>query len=495
MDEDLHNIEDLFYSALNDNEETPSTNVWDGVERQLDKDKIVSIKRKYLQLKRIAAILFAFLIMAIFAIYNISNHSYLNRNSNARVVYDKTSSLPGNSIVSKNNNSEKKNSLHVDEAVRLGQHKQAANNSIVKKQDFKPSVSPQNYLSGQKNNSSTSSSLSNSSKLTSSFGKPLKDSHVTDQKESRILSSEYEEANFRSSLLLNKIQNSFSEMAMNAVKDSIANKLLLTPQVALSAKKNIGKNGNGRQALKNKKLVSSRLSLTVFFSPDVAWYLLEDENANNQSGNANEIERDERHGFSSDYGILLNYRLNKNWSVESGLSISNTNINSEPEVIYASPDNAGAIKYRVNTSSGYGFILPSFSSSPAIGDSLYVVTLTHSLHYLSVPVAVSYDVLKGKYLISLKAGLSVNFLTSSKLTTSVENGTNESVETVNNILGVKKTYLNGLAGISVSYQLFARLSLVVAPTIHFALNSINKNTSVKSFPMYFGPAVGLRMRL
>ena len=34
MDKDLHNIEDLFKSALEDNEEMPSAKLWDAVDIQ-----------------------------------------------------------------------------------------------------------------------------------------------------------------------------------------------------------------------------------------------------------------------------------------------------------------------------------------------------------------------------------------------------------------------------------------------------------------------------
>ena len=74
MDENLHNIEDLFQSALDDNEETPSRNVWEAVDKRLDKDNIVSIKRKYTNIKRIAVLLlFLLASFALFDVYKINN--------------------------------------------------------------------------------------------------------------------------------------------------------------------------------------------------------------------------------------------------------------------------------------------------------------------------------------------------------------------------------------------------------------------------------------
>ncbi|MBL0200302.1 MAG: hypothetical protein IPP81_09020 [Chitinophagaceae bacterium] len=73
MDKNLHNIEDLFHAALDDNEETPSQNVWETVEKRLDKDNIVSIKRKYTNVKRIAILLLFLLVsFVLFDVYKMN---------------------------------------------------------------------------------------------------------------------------------------------------------------------------------------------------------------------------------------------------------------------------------------------------------------------------------------------------------------------------------------------------------------------------------------
>ena len=46
MKRNIPDIEDLFKSALDDNEEFPSSKVWDGIENILDKDDVITIKRK-----------------------------------------------------------------------------------------------------------------------------------------------------------------------------------------------------------------------------------------------------------------------------------------------------------------------------------------------------------------------------------------------------------------------------------------------------------------
>jgi hypothetical protein len=103
MDENLHNIEDLFYSALDDNKEVPSKNVWDAVDRRLDKDKIISIKRKYIILKRIAVVLV--LLLLSIGIYEINTTQFtsngLAKNNSTGIGDQATSNKKSDSVLNK----------------------------------------------------------------------------------------------------------------------------------------------------------------------------------------------------------------------------------------------------------------------------------------------------------------------------------------------------------------------------------------------------------
>ena len=57
MNKDLHNIDDLFRKALEENQELPSASVWENIDKTLDKKKVVSISKKYNKLKWVAAVL------------------------------------------------------------------------------------------------------------------------------------------------------------------------------------------------------------------------------------------------------------------------------------------------------------------------------------------------------------------------------------------------------------------------------------------------------
>ena len=57
MDKDLQNIEELFKSSLEGNEEVPSKKVWEAIDKGLDRENIITIKKKYNVIKGIAFLL------------------------------------------------------------------------------------------------------------------------------------------------------------------------------------------------------------------------------------------------------------------------------------------------------------------------------------------------------------------------------------------------------------------------------------------------------
>ncbi|HZJ59589.1 MAG TPA: outer membrane beta-barrel protein [Chitinophagaceae bacterium] len=257
------------------------------------------------------------------------------------------------------------------------------------------------------------------------------------------------------------------------------------PAIVLPEKKIANENRPGNNA-------SSRLSVIVFFSPDFPFYCLQHD-PHDISGN--DIKNGEKPDLSSTTGVLLDYSLGDHWSLQPGMSYSNAIILIDPKTIYAEKDNTGSVKYRYNASSGYGYVLPSFSNSPSVGDSLYAYSATHTLRYLNIPIAMRYRVQKGKFNFFASAGISTNILLQGIIETLVQDNSNNEIEVMNHLHGLKNIYFSGLFNIGAEYRLNKNFSLMVAPVRRFALNSINKNVSVKSYPNSFGIAAGIRMRL
>ena len=515
MDENLHNIEELFHSALDDNEETPSANSWEGIDKRLDKDSIVSIKRKYINLKRVAALLL--LLLVSFVLYD---------------VYKTNDNHNGKGFAKNNKNINPDNQNKYNEAADKASNKKIGTNSAIPTgtnsitDTDKANAAPDNLNAGNKKSTDTKQEgpiniyplqKQNITEATSS-AKDISKNQTTQTaiqkkklnskpyykvkiinakpiKDDDLLVMNNDEPVNNQVPFLTKINTAQIERLKLNPKDFIDTKKILHPITA--SKINVP--GTSKTAMakntQNKKSKLSRFSITPFFSPDIAWYHLKDDKPDNNRDDAKEIEKAEQHEFSFTTGVLVDYKLNKHWGLQSGITLSKINISVDPKTIYAQPDNTGNIKYAINSSSGYGYVLPSYSTNPAIGDSLYAFTTKHSLQYVGVPLTVTYRITKGKFNFNAMAGLSVNILTGAKLETSVENGFDNSFETINKLQGLQKTYFSGTAGIGAAYKLTKKTAITFVPTLRFALNPINKDAAVKSYPMSLGLAVGLKIDL
>ena len=62
MKKNLHNIDKLFKAALDDDTEHPPESVWDAIDQHPDKNKVVDINRKYIQLKIFVVVLLILLL-------------------------------------------------------------------------------------------------------------------------------------------------------------------------------------------------------------------------------------------------------------------------------------------------------------------------------------------------------------------------------------------------------------------------------------------------
>ncbi len=513
MDENLHDIEDLFHSALNDDEEAPSQKAWEEIDKRLDKESVVSIKKKYTALKRIAILLLLLLGISVYEMNRINNRNILAENNKRASQSQKKSEQSKDKIIRESEGVTAKKSGDLEDLnnsnsiVRENRFPADSFNNANQKTGNEDHTSAYNkrdihekytvQKSQSKNINQKNQSVFNSSKKVKLTSETFLKSKINNNNsaEDNPSLTEHEDKREYQQIPYESRQNTLVENMVLESKKGVDLKYFLTPLSASATKlTNTGSRYVPQSKTKNNQGLS-RFSITPFFSPDIAWYHLQDENTNSQSGNAVDIEQEETHEFSSTYGILAGYKINKHWGLQSGITLSNINIVTEAETIYAQPDNSGNVKYRINTSSGYAFILPSYSANPVVGDSLYAFTSTHSLRYIGIPVSVTCSFVKNKFTIGAQAGVSANFLTKARLETTVEKGFDNSVETVNNIQGLKKVYVSGSGGIDIDFKLNKKLSLAFVPTMRFAFNSINKNAAVKSFPMSFGSSVGLKIGL
>ena len=530
MDENLHNIEDLFRDGLENNVEMPPLQAWKDIDNILNRDNVVSIKKKYTAMKRLAVLLL--LLLLGFSIYELTNRHNAEgivkdngNGSNTESISkrsDKETGLshiiPSQKIVdSINLNIKNKENIPNDNSVdnkntatniiqiqpgtiNVIENKSSSSNTtnyLTEKDSYNKNISINNTVDNNNTVEDNIFSSKNKRKLRAKGGYKVRiNSPKPSEYEQQSIVNTYANENNQQLNQLKRLSPVAIDKINRLKKDSIDSKKLLQ---SLAVIKIIPPDDTKNTVATNTKRKGSnkpsRLSFTPFFSPDIAWYRLQEDKPDNQPDNLAAIEKSEKHEFSSTVGALVDYKLNRHWSLQSGLTYSNTNITVQPKTIYAQSDNIGSVKYRINTSSGYGYVLPSFSSTPAIGDSLYAFTSTHTINYIGIPLAIKYNITKGKFSFNMMAGFSTNILIRGKIETTVAKGFNNETEVVNNLQGLRKIYFSGLAGLGIDYKLNKKISLSFAPTYRFALNSINQDAPVKSYPNSLGLLIGLKIGL
>ena len=474
MKRNLPDIGELFKSALGDNEEFPSSKVWDGIANVLDRDDVVIIKRKYNNLKRIASVLF-FLLLGL-SIYELENRQSIpgRIGVNEGLTFEEA----GNPI-SKNN--KKHISKYSDRKINVNNSNSsgARNGKLLSNKSNKIA-----FLDSVKQNIYSNYLTQIPDDIVSSVDKNKGEKYIANDglnKENAFI--------IPLGSLFRKSGN--ENIADSSTAETLSDLLSRNKKSFLT----IDEKKSNEQIVKRKDKKSHLFSVTAFFSPDFASYRLQNDQQNDQSEDASDIKKSERHELSSTAGALIDYNFKKHFSIESGLSFSNTNILVAPKTIFAQRDYNGDIKYRLNTSSGYGYVLPSFTSNPNVGDSLYTFTSTHLLQYISLPALIKFNFSKKKIGFDIKTGVSVNFLTKAKVETSVENGSDNEQEVVKNLYGLKKIYFSGTTGIGINYRINDKFTITFDPAFRYAFNSINNNAPVKSYPNSFMLPVGLKINL
>ena len=121
-----------------------------------------------------------------------------------------------------------------------------------------------------------------------------------------------------------------------------------------------------------------RFSITPYFSQEFAGYNFSDNDI--KAPNGKEIEKAERNIFSASVGVYLNYKINKRWMLQTGLSYSWSRSIMDSSQSYAVKNGGGDIAFKLNTASGYSFLhSPSFIV-PMVGDSM--ATLRHTANFI-----------------------------------------------------------------------------------------------------------------
>jgi Outer membrane protein beta-barrel domain len=242
-----------------------------------------------------------------------------------------------------------------------------------------------------------------------------------------------------------------------------------------------------------KQRIKNRFSITPYYSKEIAGYDLTDNNdAYGQNGQ--EIEKKERNVFSASIGFYINYKISKRWVLQSGISFSKSKSNIDSSTSYAVKDNNGNVQYKVNTISGYGYLKPGTVVPPAIGDSVSTANTYSELHYLSVPLILSYRFPMKRFSLLLGAGIVANMLTGASIETKTYGSGNPEKEYAVNMMGLKKFNMGVVVKADLEYRINSRVGFNVIPSFKNSVSPVNPESALTAYPFNFGIGLGITYR-
>jgi hypothetical protein len=205
-----------------------------------------------------------------------------------------------------------------------------------------------------------------------------------------------------------------------------------------------------------------------------------------------DMERTEQLPSKVSLGILADFRIAKNLSLQSGLGLMQLDVTIQPKQIKAEKDIDGKVKYRLDCSAGTYFINPKQGNYPRPGDTITTQMATNSLKYLNIPLNVKYHFGNNKLQFFATAGTGINILTSQNLDAMVKQQYQYYGGRTTNL---KSSYFNGMIGGGATYFVGKRVGIYVSPQYNFALTSMNEGLPVKSLPRTFNLQTGVTIKL
>jgi Outer membrane protein beta-barrel domain len=496
MNKDLHDMDELFRSALEEYEETPSPGLKDGLIAALDKKDAGSYKKRFFAWKRTALLLL--LLLSGIVLYESGilktgggrsdkkNNSsslqkeepvYQNNTATAKANNDKSEA---DEKVIINNSFDNADKTVADDDKIITQSEKEIRSPLIAGINSPEVVSNKNLLTnkatiGQKNNflNGQANFFTVSAKKETSFLPSGSDKNNLLNNNSNLPEERINTLHRADGISFTKI---ISQLTNNIQQ------LLLPPAIDSLSKSGIAK---------NKKISAFKpfWMITPFASHERAGYKLDSDLPNNITS----IKYREVHEPSFSIGLLATRQLTRHWGLQTGLIYSHTSIGISPQKMYAL-QNGGDVAYKYITSSGYAYIKPGFGTPPAVGDSLSTTEAKHTLQYVSVPAVIKYTIAKNKLSLTPGAGIEANFLASAKVETEIQDASNVETVTITKLIGAKPLYWSVVADAELRYSVNKKVLVNLRPTFRYAISPITKNNVVETFPHSFGIGAGLTIK-
>lgn len=445
-------FEDAWHKAFENAEQTPSENVWAGVEQGLNKSETLVMKGRVVFYQRLAAasVLFALLLGGLSAYYITD---LVNQQENILVHEDLNSSLRGG------REGENTTSPNAANGINSNTNKVAENNSNANLSEVK--------------------SYNSSSGLMANY------------EHHDIIKSKEEKITHDNQLNLQKISDSNDyptvisllpepSITLNGeLKEvTIVRKLPAIPADFMTSKKD---------KPTAESIWASLGASTGNYSPtaSLASGSASKAYAQSPSGLSNShgaYSTTASRGTSFSVGMNLGKRISKRWLLQGGVTYLNQAIGYTSN--YAVVDANNNVLASVADYSS----INSFSSLIAVSSPYEINSVNE---YISVPVQAGYLLVDRKFGFQLNSGLSTDFFMKNTLTD--KSGQMASFSSsAGNDSPYRTVSWSGLVGTELSYKIATQYRVSITPGLRYSINSVLKSDAVSSNPLVWD--VGFRFR-
>jgi hypothetical protein len=449
MKKNLHDIDRLFQSFLKGYEEEPAENVWASIENDLNRADAEKYKAKYRFLGRTGACV-ALLLTSLLLKDIVQTYNYNLKGNNTGIKGLKVRSSTEKAA---ENDSNKKISTPAYLTKPVNDNLYALRNDILN-----------NDIENGDNKIFQDDNLYNPNRV------QTVDNVIIFSKKNKFLLRE----NLPPSNIEPGKQLHFSKQVLgeNLITDGQQNE-------------------QEHQSLQLKS--KHNFYLIPFFSYDIVTARLQEQyKYDNQDQLA--VANRERPDPSYTVGLLAEYHFSKKYSLQAGISLSNSFTSIDSTVVRARPDNSGNYRFKLATTYGLAEIKRT-GINPRSGDSIRLDDASLHLQYISLPVIIKYQIKPGNFNISGLAGMGINRLINEKMEVEYVSNTNTETEVIEKIEGLKKTFITVIAGAEAGWNINKRISIGISPTIRYSLTPVNEGTPVKTFPITISTAALLKIKM
>jgi hypothetical protein len=484
MSKELNDIDDFFRIPIESESEMPSSAVWDSIQNNFDSNVNTKLKKKYKNLKRVAAVLLLLLMSSLFFI--------ATKNKETAVV------ASDNKNITKENINTTKNESHpniiTNEKIELLEQKiikVQKNNSKYYDESEKTKSKLKNLKKPYKQTETTKTNNENSTTLNDAmediYSKKNRNEATKSKLNINIQSASPSEDELATDLATENLIEEIS-IAKNNKIDSIGNKTVL----------NI-KNNSSSNKIRTPK--QHKFSFGVYAAPEFTFNRLEDNkphqertslqqpNTGRPREDRDQIKREQNKTTSFSAGIILEYVVNKKFSIQSGIGFTKISTEINPKKVYAEKNSNDVVKFKNNSSLGTTYIDPKLGLITNVGDSALLDFSKNTVQYISLPINIMYHYPIGRFTLSPTLGLAANILVKQNATSIVEGAGKQNINTIE---GVNNSYFNTNMALEVKYKLHKNIAFLCVPKINFALNPLNKNSNVKFYSNTLGLGLGLK---